>query len=49
MSMTSGTNGPRAVAVDGATEEYGRRLLTQTSLLLGPDHPDPRDGSPESA
>lgn len=24
-----------------ATEEYGRRLLSQTSELLGPDHPDP--------
>jgi thiosulfate dehydrogenase len=24
-----------------ATEEYGRRLLAQTSELLGPDHPDP--------
>jgi thiosulfate dehydrogenase len=23
------------------TEEYGRRLLTRTSELLGPDHPDP--------
>ena len=24
-----------------ATEDYGRRLLSQTSQLLGPDHPDP--------
>ena len=24
-----------------ATEEYGRRLLSRTSELLGPDHPDP--------
>jgi thiosulfate dehydrogenase len=24
-----------------ATEEYGRRLLAQTSELMGPDHPDP--------
>jgi thiosulfate dehydrogenase len=24
-----------------ATEEYGRRLIGQTSELLGPDHPDP--------
>jgi thiosulfate dehydrogenase len=24
-----------------ATEEYGRRLLAQTSELIGPDHPDP--------
>lgn len=24
-----------------ATAEYGRRLIAQTSLLIGPDHPDP--------
>jgi thiosulfate dehydrogenase len=24
-----------------ATEEYGRRLLTETARLMGPDHPDP--------
>jgi thiosulfate dehydrogenase len=24
-----------------ATEEYGRRLIAQTSDLIGPDHPDP--------
>jgi thiosulfate dehydrogenase len=26
---------------DIATEEYGRRLIAQTSELIGPDHPDP--------
>jgi thiosulfate dehydrogenase len=36
-----------AIALNGAgaspvaTEDYGRRLLSQTSELLGPDHPDP--------
>lgn len=25
----------------GATAEYGRRLIAQTSMLIGPDHPDP--------
>jgi thiosulfate dehydrogenase len=24
-----------------ATAEYGRRLIAQTSMLIGPDHPDP--------
>lgn len=24
-----------------ATEDYGRRLLAETSVLMGPDHPDP--------
>src|SRR5262249_37750857 len=27
---------------DIATEEYGKRLLAQTSELLGPDAPDPK-------
>jgi thiosulfate dehydrogenase len=26
---------------DIATEDYGRRLIAETSALLGPDHPDP--------
>jgi len=33
--------GTAGVATRMATEEYGRRLLSQTSELLGPDHPDP--------
>ena len=34
---------PRAVTdvPEQATEEYGRRLVSQTVELLGPDHPDP--------
>lgn len=31
-----------AKAPDIATEEYGKRLLAQTSELLGPDNPDPK-------
>ena len=34
---------PSRAAVPGvATEEYGKRLLAQTSELLGPDNPDPK-------
>lgn len=41
------TLGPRrsdsaSPAPTTATEEYGRRLLAQTSELLGPDNPDPK-------
>lgn len=28
-------------AVPAPTEEYGRRLIAETSWLIGPDHPDP--------
>ena len=31
----------QAAAPIAATEEYGRRLLSETPRLLGPDHPDP--------
>jgi thiosulfate dehydrogenase len=31
----------RTTAPRMATEEYGRRLVAQTSELIGPDHPDP--------
>ena len=33
--------GPSDAAATVATEEYGRRLLTDTSRLMGPDHEDP--------
>ena len=36
-----GEEGPSAAAAAIATEEYGRRLLTDTSRLMGPDHDDP--------
>ena len=36
-----GEEGPSAAAAVIATEEYGRRLLTDTSRLMGPDHDDP--------
>ena len=42
------TLGPRRSAASGAnvpaiaTEEYGKRLLAQTSELLGPHNPDPK-------
>jgi thiosulfate dehydrogenase len=37
----SRVTGARPSPPANATEEYGRRLLGQTSELLGPDHPDP--------
>ena len=37
-SATAGATNPPSYA----TEEYGRRLLAQTSELLGPDAPDPK-------
>lgn len=40
MSVARGTPAEESTA-DVATEDYGRRLLMQTSLLLGPDNPDP--------
>jgi thiosulfate dehydrogenase len=36
-----GTEEPAGAAASIATEEYGRRLLTETSRLMGPDHADP--------
>ena len=36
-----GWSGARDSGSVVATEDYGRRLLSQTSELLGPDHPDP--------
>ena len=42
MSATRGIGTREARTTDPLpTEEYGRRLLNQTSLLLGPDNPDP--------
>lgn len=35
----AGPEGP--APLKAASEEYGKRLLTETSLLLGPDAPDP--------
>ena len=32
---------PAAAAAAAATEEYGRRLITDTAALLGPDHENP--------
>ncbi|MEO8677585.1 MAG: c-type cytochrome [Vicinamibacterales bacterium] len=32
---------PGRVVPSIATEDYGRRLIAQTSEMLGPDHPDP--------
>ena len=40
LSHTGGGEATGAVAAL-ATEEYGRRLLTDTSRLMGPDHADP--------
>ncbi len=40
VSRGRATSGPAATA-DAATEDYGRQLVAQTSLLLGPDQPDP--------
>jgi len=37
----AGAEGPSGAAASIATEEYGRRLLTDTSRLMGPDHDDP--------
>ena len=31
----------RTAAATAATEEYGRRLIVETSVLIGPDQPDP--------
>jgi len=31
----------RSEAATAATEEYGRRLIAETSVLMGPDQPDP--------
>jgi thiosulfate dehydrogenase len=39
-SLTSATNRPPSAAVAG-TEEYGKRLITETSEYLGPDVADP--------
>lgn len=41
MSLTRGTSTSGIRIAETATEDYGRRLLLQTSLLIGPDNPDP--------
>jgi thiosulfate dehydrogenase len=42
LTLTSGGDASSPGTVPRvATEEYGRRLLAQTSELIGPDHPDP--------
>jgi thiosulfate dehydrogenase len=37
----SGASATAAGAPLAATEDYGRRLIAETSALLGPDHPEP--------
>jgi thiosulfate dehydrogenase len=42
LSMAPEDGAGRAAAVSSlATEDYGRRLIAETSRLMGPDHPDP--------
>ena len=42
LSMARDDGAARAAAVPSlATEDYGRRLIAETSRLMGPDHPDP--------
>ena len=42
LSVSRGNDrGPSAMTATMATEEYGRRLLTDTSRLMGPDQDDP--------
>ena len=42
LTVSHGNDGrPSDVAAAIATEEYGRRLLSDTSRLMGPDHDDP--------
>ena len=41
LTLSRGNDEKRASAAAIATEEYGRRLLTDTSRLMGPDHEDP--------
>jgi len=41
MSSSRTEAGSRGTVPAIATEEYGRRLVAQTSEIIGPDHPDP--------
>jgi thiosulfate dehydrogenase len=40
-AIVQARGGAAATPSSVATEEYGRRLIAETSALLGPDHPDP--------
>lgn len=40
-ALVHARGGSAAAGGVAATEEYGRRLIAETSALLGPDHPDP--------
>jgi thiosulfate dehydrogenase len=41
MKRSGGDPAPAGGASSMATEEYGRRLISDTAALMGPDHPDP--------
>ncbi|MGE3277676.1 MAG: c-type cytochrome [Vicinamibacterales bacterium] len=41
LTLGRGPDEPATAVPPMATEDYGRRLLTETTVLLGQDHPDP--------